>query len=225
MSSLSADVLALRPAAPEARYGSVSNSRLHARVSPSPSASLACSRSAAFCGEKPLPCSNASSSSLERRAAPRHSQRTARRGPGRTEAVLKSVQELLGGAAGGENGSAGGQGPPLDCVVVGGGISGLCAALALETDHADTAPRVVVTEARERVGGNITTVEGENGYLWEEGPNSFQPNDAMLKCAVSAPCLSLVPLKRERTFQRRLSCSVHAFDFPSWYEQARPGAS
>nr|GEX36983.1 protoporphyrinogen oxidase 1, chloroplastic [Tanacetum cinerariifolium] len=41
----------------------------------------------------------------------------------------------------------------LDCVVVGGGISGLCIAQALATKHATK--EVIVTEARERVGGNI----------------------------------------------------------------------
>jgi protoporphyrinogen/coproporphyrinogen III oxidase len=35
------------------------------------------------------------------------------------------------------------------------------------------------------VGGNITSREG-GGYIWEEGPSSFQPNDAMLKAAVDA---------------------------------------
>jgi len=35
------------------------------------------------------------------------------------------------------------------------------------------------------VGGNITSREGD-GYIWEEGPSSFQPNDAMLKAAVDA---------------------------------------
>ena len=42
---------------------------------------------------------------------------------------------------------------------------------------------MVLTEGRDRVGGNITTRSSE-GYLWEEGPNSFQPSDAMLKAAV-----------------------------------------
>nr|GEX36984.1 protoporphyrinogen oxidase 1, chloroplastic [Tanacetum cinerariifolium] len=71
----------------------------------------------------------------------------------------------------------------LDCVVVGGGISGLCIAQALATKHATK--EVIVTEARERVGGNISTVE-RDGYLWEEGPNSFQPSDAMLTMVVDS---------------------------------------
>ncbi|XXG84717.1 hypothetical protein AAC387_Pa10g2174 [Persea americana] len=72
----------------------------------------------------------------------------------------------------------------VDCVVVGGGISGLSIAHALETKHGEAvAGGVIVTEARNRVGGNITTVE-RDGYLWEEGPNSFQPSDAMLTLAV-----------------------------------------
>ena len=73
----------------------------------------------------------------------------------------------------------------LDVVVVGAGISGLVTAQALLTDHADTVKSIVVTEGRDRVGGNITTRSGD-GYLWEEGPNSFQPNDSMLKAAVDA---------------------------------------
>ncbi|KAK3404247.1 hypothetical protein EUGRSUZ_K00558 [Eucalyptus grandis] len=72
-----------------------------------------------------------------------------------------------------------------DCVVVGAGISGLCVAQALATRHRDRAPDVVVTEARDRVGGNITSVE-RDGYLWEEGPNSFQPSDPMLTMAVDS---------------------------------------
>lgn len=74
----------------------------------------------------------------------------------------------------------------VDCVVVGGGISGLCIAQALATKHSDVAPNVIVTEARDRVGGNIVTVE-RDGYLWEEGPNSFQVSDPMLTMVVRAP--------------------------------------
>ncbi|EPS62163.1 hypothetical protein M569_12628 [Genlisea aurea] len=73
--------------------------------------------------------------------------------------------------------------PIVDCVVVGAGISGLCIAQALSTKYLNG--NVIVTEARERVGGNITTVE-RDGYLWEEGPNSFQPSDSILTMAVDS---------------------------------------
>lgn len=69
--------------------------------------------------------------------------------------------------------------PTFDCVVVGAGISGLCTAQALSS----SCPNLLVTEARDRVGGNITTVERE-GYLWEEGPNSFQPSEPVLRMVV-----------------------------------------
>jgi oxygen-dependent protoporphyrinogen oxidase len=72
----------------------------------------------------------------------------------------------------------------LDTVVVGAGISGLVTAQALQTKHGDKVQSFLVTEGRERVGGNITSLQGD-GYIWEEGPNSFQPNDAMLQAAVS----------------------------------------
>lgn len=74
----------------------------------------------------------------------------------------------------------------MDCVVVGAGISGLCIAQALDTKHGDVAGNVIVTEARDRVGGNIITVE-RDGFLWEEGPNSFQPSDPMLTMVVCFP--------------------------------------
>ncbi|XP_049345961.1 protoporphyrinogen oxidase, chloroplastic [Solanum verrucosum] len=73
----------------------------------------------------------------------------------------------------------GNQFPELDCVVVGAGISGLCIAKVISANY----PNLMVTEARDRAGGNITTVE-RDGYLWEEGPNSFQPSDPMLTMAV-----------------------------------------
>lgn len=64
-------------------------------------------------------------------------------------------------------------------MVVGAGISGLCIAKVISANY----PNLLVTEARDRAGGNITTVE-RDGYLWEEGPNSFQPSDPMLTMAV-----------------------------------------
>lgn len=72
-----------------------------------------------------------------------------------------------------------------DCVIVGAGISGLGTAQALVTKHTSAVNDVLVTEARDRVGGNITTVE-RGDYLWEEGPNSFQPSDSMLTMVVDS---------------------------------------
>ncbi|KAI5070259.1 hypothetical protein GOP47_0014602 [Adiantum capillus-veneris] len=72
-----------------------------------------------------------------------------------------------------------------DCVIVGAGISGLCTAQALATKHSADLNKVLVTEARDRVGGNITTVQ-RGDYLWEEGPNSFQPSDPMLTMVVDS---------------------------------------
>lgn len=70
-----------------------------------------------------------------------------------------------------------------DAIVVGGGLSGLVTGQALAAQHGMS--NFLVTEARERVGGNITSMSGD-GYVWEEGPNSFQPNDSMLQVAVDA---------------------------------------
>ncbi|KAJ4914697.1 hypothetical protein Rs2_00247 [Raphanus sativus] len=84
-----------------------------------------------------------------------------------------------------EGGGGGGKTVAADCVIVGGGISGLCIAQALVTKHPDAAKNVIVTEAKDRVGGNIITRE-EQGFLWEEGPNSFQPSDPMLTMVVDS---------------------------------------
>jgi len=68
----------------------------------------------------------------------------------------------------------------LDVVVVGSGVSGLSAAIQMKKDAPNAT--MCITEARDRVGGNITT-KSANGRLWEEGPNSFQPGDPILSTA------------------------------------------
>lgn len=59
---------------------------------------------------------------------------------------------------------------------------------ALKTDHAGEVSRVLVTEGRDRVGGNITSVANEaEGYLWEE-VGAAMLRCAMLCCPARAPC-------------------------------------
>ncbi|EFJ34803.1 hypothetical protein SELMODRAFT_82264 [Selaginella moellendorffii] len=102
--------------------------------------------------------------------------------PGRTVVPVIAKQPAVSPPSVSERSA---EGKSLDCVIVGAGISGLCTAQALATKHGLPVSSILVTEARERVGGNITTLESD-GYLWEEGPNSFQPNDSMLTMAVDS---------------------------------------
>lgn len=69
----------------------------------------------------------------------------------------------------------------VDVLVVGAGISGLTIAheLAIAKNY-----HVMVAEAQDRVGGAITSAKNDEGYLWEEGPNSFQPAPELLRLAV-----------------------------------------
>jgi len=39
----------------------------------------------------------------------------------------------------------------------------------------------LVTESKALIGGNISTVKNDEGFMWENGPNSFQPGDPMLR--------------------------------------------
>ena len=70
---------------------------------------------------------------------------------------------------------------------VGAGISGLTLAQVFTSEHPGTVAKVVITEAQDRVGGNVTTEKSE-GFQYETGPNSFQPGDPVHKLAVSSKC-------------------------------------
>ena len=69
-------------------------------------------------------------------------------------------------------------------VVVGAGVSGLSTAFTLGRAKPDA--KMLVTEARDCVGGNITSRSDDRGYVWEEGPNSYQPGDPILTVACDA---------------------------------------
>nr|KAF6268510.1 protoporphyrinogen oxidase [Pipistrellus kuhlii] len=61
-------------------------------------------------------------------------------------------------------------------VVLGGGISGLAASYHLS--RAPTAPKVVLVEGGERLGGWIRSVRGPGGAVFELGPRGIRPAGA-----------------------------------------------
>ena len=65
--------------------------------------------------------------------------------------------------------------PEIGAVVVGGGIAGLAAALALQLEVSE----VLVVDSSDRPGGVMRTDHVE-GYVVERGPNTFQAKAPML---------------------------------------------
>lgn len=61
----------------------------------------------------------------------------------------------------------------VDCLVVGSGVSGSC--LAVNLVRHQGVGNVLIVERNDAVGGNLISRENDEGFVWEEGPNSFQP--------------------------------------------------
>jgi oxygen-dependent protoporphyrinogen oxidase len=71
-------------------------------------------------------------------------------------------------------------GDEIDCLIIGGGISGSTLAHNLGRSGVN----LLLTEARDYLGGNVKSHKTEDGFIWEEGPNSFatQPSIVRIAC-------------------------------------------
>ncbi|MEM6503004.1 MAG: protoporphyrinogen oxidase [Cyanobacteria bacterium P01_C01_bin.89] len=71
----------------------------------------------------------------------------------------------------------------LDVVIVGAGLTGLTAAHELAIKSSTPVQKLLVLESADRVGGCVIT-KSQDGFLWEEGPNSFSRSPELLELIV-----------------------------------------
>lgn len=67
----------------------------------------------------------------------------------------------------------------VECLVVGGGISGSTLAHNLNRAGVD----MILAESRDYLGGNVKSHKTEDGFVWEEGPNSFATQPSIVRIA------------------------------------------
>ena len=70
----------------------------------------------------------------------------------------------------------------VDCIVVGGGISGSTLAHNLHNSDVD----VLLTEARDYLGGNVRSElvsDSDGDFVYEKGPNSFATQPSIVRIA------------------------------------------
>ncbi len=111
--------------------------------------------------------------------------------PGWTESVMKLGQvQREGGFATTKDyasscnqplfGDSGNKVETVDCLVVGGGITGSTLAFYLNRRGVN----VLLTERMEDTGGNIISRKNAEGFLWEEGANTIRPNPYVMRAVV-----------------------------------------
>lgn len=61
----------------------------------------------------------------------------------------------------------------VDCLIVGSGVSG--SSLAFNLVKNQNFENILLVERNPEVGGNLISKENKEGFIWDEGPNSFQP--------------------------------------------------